>query len=300
MDPPDPSGRATVPEIVIDDELHRASQAPSCPVLVVLTGPQIGERMQLDSAPIEIGRDPEADLVLCDPEVAWRHARVVHGLDGWTIHDLASAERGVEVNGMKVSRILLSEDDRVQLGATLLRYEVHSPIEQAFDRQIIERISKDDLTGLLSRRRFELELGARLEAARASGGGIGLAVLDLDHLKDINDRHGHLVGARVIAEVGKTIGRMLPASAIACRFGGDEFAIALPSASLDAIEELAARVRGAVGAMRLLHDGERLAIGISAGVALGPDAGAEPLVLLRAADEALLRAKRAGGGLVRR
>lgn len=300
LDPTDRSGRETVPEIVVDAGAARASAGPPRPVLVILTGPQLGERMRLEGDAIEIGRDADADLVLRDPEVAWRHARVVPVRDGWMIHDLESAPRGVVVNGARVSRVLLAADDRIQLGDTVLRFELHDRVELAFDAAIEERISRDELTGLLSRRKFEMELGARLDAARVAGDRVGLAVLDLDRLKAINDRHGHLVGAQVISEVGRAIGGVIRAPALACRLGGDEFAVALPGATLEAIEALAASIRDAVGALRLVHEGERLEVGISAGVAVGPAQGAEPFSLLRAADEALLRAKRDGRGQVRR
>ena len=269
-------------------------------MLVVLTGAQLGERRLLRDEAIEIGRDPDADLVLRDPEVAWRHARIAPALDGWMVHDLENVARGVEVNGIKVSRVLLTRDDRIQLGGTVLRFEMHDPVEQAFDAAIEERLSKDELTGLLSRRKFELELGARLDAARVGGETVGLAVLDLDRLKAINDRHGHLVGARVIAESGRAIARVLPGSAFACRLGGDEFAVALPSATIGTLEALASAIRAAVAAMSVHHDGERLEVGISAGIAVGPAQGQEPFTLLRAADDALLRAKRDGLAQIRR
>ena len=294
-----PRGRATVPEIEPEGSSGTApDRAAARPVLVVLNGPQIGQRLGLEGAPIEIGRDPTCELPLRDPAIAWRHARLEPGPEGWTVRDLGG--HGVEVDGMRVAHLLLSADDRVQLGSTVLRFELHNPIEQGCDAAVEERLWGDDLTGLMSRRKLELELAARLDAVRSgAAASVGLAVVDLDRLKAINDAHGHLVGARMITEVGRVIGASLPGSASACRLGGDEFAIVLPDADLAAMLDVAQRTLDAIAAMRLAHLGERLAIGASAGVAIGPAQGDEVFALLRSADEALFRAKQAGRGLVR-
>lgn len=288
----------------LDLERPSADAAPPdatlLPVLVVLNGAQIGARLRLDESPIEIGRDPAAGLVLRDPGVGWRHARLEPTGDGWAVVALEGTPPSVEVNGMRVSRLLLSADDCIQLGATVVRFELHGPIEQAFDAAVEERLSRDDLTGLLSRRKFENELSARLDAAVLGAGPLGLAVLDLDRLKEINDRHGHLVGARVIAAAGRAIAASIAAPALACRLGGDEFAIAVPGGDLDATAQIAARVIAAITASRVSHAGESLGVGASAGVAVGPAQGKEAFTLLRAADDALLRAKRDGRGVVRR
>lgn len=295
-----PHRRQTLPEV--DQHLvpaTRAEDAELRPVLVVLTGPQIGERLRLEPGrAIELGRDAACDLPLRDPRVAWRHARLEPGPEGWTVRALEGG--AVEVNGMQVARILLSADDRLQLGSTVVRFELHGPAELAFDAAVEERLSRDDLTGLLSRRKFELELAARLDAASQGGAPVGLAVIDLDRLKEINDRHGHLVGARMIAGAGVAIAGVLEGGAIACRLGGDELALALPDADLDSTEALAQRAIDAIAAHEVSHLGEPLRVGASAGIALGPAQGKECFALLRAADEALLRAKKDGRGVVRR
>ena len=295
MEPPSRAGgRDTVPEpVTARDE----AEAIRLPVLVVLTGPQLGDRRRLDRA-IEVGRGPTADLVLRDPGVAWRHARLSPGPDGWTIAALEEAG-ACEVNGARVETAVLAAGDRIRLGETLLRFELHGPVEQAFDAAVEERLGKDELTGLLSRRKFEHLLAARLDAARQIGGTVGLAVLDLDRLKAINDRHGHLAGARAIAAAGKAIADVLVPGAFACRLGGDEFAVGL-SAEGERIEALATAILDAVAALELAESGERLFLRLSAGVAVGPAPHAEAGALLRAADAALLRAKREGGGRVAR
>lgn len=263
------------------------------PVLVVLTGPQVGQRIRLEQ-PAIIGRDPEADLMLFDETVDWHHARVEPRDDGWAVVDL-TGERRTEVNGMRVKELLLSPDDQLIVGGTVVRFEVHDPIEQAYDEAVLERLYKDDLTGLLSRRKFDLELRSAVSAAAKRDEPLGLLVLDVDRLKPINDVHGHLVGSRVITEVGEMVGEVIGDRGLACRLGGDEFGVALPATDREEAERVANMVRRRVATASFEHDGEPLTVRISGGVAVYPTDGATPLELLRRADEALYRAKRTGG-----
>jgi diguanylate cyclase (GGDEF)-like protein len=278
-------------------ELFAAAGGPK-PVLMVLTGPQVGQRILLEQA-ATVGRDPEADLMLFDESVDWHHARLEPGAEGWTVVDL-TGERRTEVNGMRVSRMLLSPDDQLLVGATVLRFEVHDPVEQAYDEAVLERLYTDELTGLLARRKFDIELRSAVSAAARRDEPLALVILDIDGLKPINDRHGHLVGAGVIADVGRLVGEVVGERGPCCRLGGDEFGVALPATGREAAAALADAVRARVAGRSFEHEGEPLRVRLSGGVAQYPTDGATPLELLRRADEALYRAKRGGGDRIAR
>ena len=119
------------------------------------------------------------------------------------------------------------EADVVQIALFLLIGLVTARLVSDADRmRLLSRT--DDLTGLHNLRSFEHLLGEMVRAARAGRDALSLLALDLDHLKELNDRHGHLTGAEAVRTVGQIIAAHIPADAIACRYGGDEFVVALP------------------------------------------------------------------------
>lgn len=176
-------------------------------------------------------------------------------------------------------------------------------------KQLHRLAMTDDLTGLHNLRSFERHLARLVRDSRASGTSLALLVLDLDRLKSLNDRYGHLTGAEAVRLIGRVIGECLPPGAIGCRYGGDEFVIALaghPDVVVRRVaEDLCERVRATapVLAGRSFASGT---LSISVGVAWiacvdgGVESGADRSQadagerLFRAADAALYRAKAQG------
>jgi diguanylate cyclase (GGDEF)-like protein len=163
----------------------------------------------------------------------------------------------------------------------------------------------DDLTGLHNLRSFEAQLAALVRAPGAGTAPVSLLVADVDRLKALNDRHGHLTGAEAVRTVGQIIAVSVPQDAVACRYGGDEFVIALPGRDERGALEIADQLCRAVHAAAPVLAGVRFPAGtlsISVGVAcrapLEPsppeDAAAAGETLFCAADAALYAAKQAG------
>jgi diguanylate cyclase (GGDEF)-like protein len=124
-------------------------------------------------------------------------------------------------------------------------------------------------------------------------GRVGVLFLDLDDFKLVNDAHGHQAGDKVLRDVGTRLASTLRGSDTLGRMGGDEFAIVLPTASLDAASAVATRVQAAMAAAFMVET-VGLHIGVSIGIAVAPDSGTDADELLRCADVAMFVAKRSG------
>jgi diguanylate cyclase (GGDEF)-like protein len=152
----------------------------------------------------------------------------------------------------------------------------------------------DALTGLHNRRYFHETLARETARAQRYNRRLGLIVFDLDDFKAINDRIGHLAGDSVLAEVADRVRDVVRHADIACRVGGDEFAVILPESTLGDAEQLYRRIQSAVSSRPLSHAGQLL---LSAGIA-ELRAQDDPVAFFQRADEALYRAKEAGKGRV--
>jgi diguanylate cyclase (GGDEF)-like protein len=118
------------------------------------------------------------------------------------------------------------ESDAVQVALFLAVGMVTAKLTR--DNRRLHQLSiTDDLTGLHNLRSFERCLARMVRAAGQAGSPLALLVADVDRLKSLNDQYGHLTGGEAVRTVGQIIGRHLPPDAVACRYGGDEFAIAI-------------------------------------------------------------------------
>jgi diguanylate cyclase (GGDEF)-like protein len=150
----------------------------------------------------------------------------------------------------------------------------------------------DALTGLHNRRFFHETLAREVARAQRYERRLALIIFDLDDFKAINDRIGHLSGDVVLAETAQRVRAVLRSADIACRVGGDEFAVVLPESTTADGDRLYRRLRAAVSSKPV---GQARRLTLSAGIAeLLPDDG--PTTFFERADEALYRAKELGKG----
>jgi diguanylate cyclase (GGDEF)-like protein len=166
-------------------------------------------------------------------------------------------------------------------------------------QRLLYLASRDRLTGLFNRGYFDRALVRAMERSNRDGQALSLAILDIDHFKQINDVHGHALGDRALCEVAARLERSMRRTDVVARYGGEEFVILMPSTSPDVALGLVEEIRRNVAATPIdLGDGRVLTIDFSAGVAGRPhDRDANNAKgLMQAADERLLHAKRAGRG----
>lgn len=151
---------------------------------------------------------------------------------------------------------------------------------------------RDDLTKAFNRRFFESYLDEEIERTRRYGSVFSIIFLDLDDLKSINNRHGHLAGSRVLQEVARRILLAVRTIDKVVRFGGDEFCIILPETDKDQATSVAMRVRKSMSQSSLRIDPDiEVDITASFGIASYPNHALTKEGLIRQADEAMYRVK---------
>jgi len=148
----------------------------------------------------------------------------------------------------------------------------------------------DALTGLHNRRYFHETLAREVARAHRYGRRLALVIVDLDDFKAVNEQIGHLAGDGVLAEAAERVRSVVRTSDIACRVGGDEFAVILPESGIGQADQLYRRIQAAVSVRPL---GRITRLDVSAGVAELSE-GDDETTLFERADEALYRAKDAG------
>jgi diguanylate cyclase (GGDEF)-like protein len=154
---------------------------------------------------------------------------------------------------------------------------------------------RDPLTDLFNRRYLEETLDREILRASRLQRPVGVIMLDLDYFKSFNDRFGHDAGDTLLRELSKLLRKEVRSSDIACRYGGEEFALILPEISLEDVRERAEQLREEIKHLVVKHHGRTLeTLTISLGIAMFPEHGAAGKAILQAADAALYEAKHKG------
>lgn len=166
--------------------------------------------------------------------------------------------------------------------------------------RVAEEARVDALTGLDTRRVGFALLEHAVGVALAERRALGLLVLDVDHFKHVNDTFGHPVGDAVLAEVAHRVRSALHRGERAFRYGGEEIVVIVEDGTVEATFATGERLRAAVASGPIEVEARAIGITCSVGVAATPPENADAVTLLRAADDALLRAKRRGRDRVER
>jgi diguanylate cyclase (GGDEF)-like protein len=169
---------------------------------------------------------------------------------------------------------------------------------KALQVELEEQAIRDPLTGLFNRRYLKDTLEREISRATREGLPIGIMIMDIDEFKNVNDLYGHNAGDKMLQAMGELLKVNIRAGDIVCRYGGEEFVIVMPGASLGVAYERAELLRKKFEQMLVPYEGEQLHATISLGVAAFPIHGTDGEDALIRADRALYQAKQAGRNCV--
>jgi diguanylate cyclase (GGDEF)-like protein len=194
----------------------------------------------------------------------------------------------------------LGEEEHLILGA--IASELVVAVENSRLYHLTKRLAiTDELTGLYNYREVQNRLTQEMDRAVRYGKQLSLLMLDVDEFKSFNDRFGHIVGDRALAELGAVLRSSVREVDVAARYGGEEFSVILPETDATGAYVVAEKIRDTVAQHRfVVADDERVrALTVSVGIATYPTYASDKEELLRQADGALYRAKREGKDCVR-
>jgi diguanylate cyclase (GGDEF)-like protein len=242
-----------------------------------------------------------------DPELPWDRALeegkaqkgVLLGLSGRTARPRAFSVNATPICGQDGSPrgtlatfddLTTAERKNAQLRKLLLKLKLSRAEIRKQNLELRALATTDPLTSCLNRRAFFQEFEVRCKEAQRHDFPLICIMVDIDHFKLINDRHGHRVGDLVLEKVAEILRGTLRQTDLLCRYGGEEFCILLPHIDIDGAERAGQRVRQAIEQTPCLD----IALTASLGVASLQNEARSPQELLDQADRALYAAKRAG------
>lgn len=279
----DISGPPTIPALV-----DRA-------VLLRMDGVQAGQIIGMEHWPFTVGRHPTNSLRIDEDSISRSHARIVRSGDEYTVEDLGS-RNGTFLAGKRVTRAKLDHDSWLQFGPRVsFRFSMTDVREERLLRKLYESSTRDALTGVYNRLHFEERLRAEVAYAIRHRTQASLLIIDLDHFKRVNDTYGHPAGDAVLKRACEACSRALRTEDVFARFGGEEFAVVLRGIDLKGAARLGERLRQAVAAEVVEHEGHQIKVTLSAGaasIACCSAPSAEELIAI--ADRRLYTAKQAG------
>ena len=273
--------------------------ANDCLVIIHQRTSEAGKHFKLGDAPTRIGRDSDNEIVLDDPGVSRRHARLERRQQKIVVMDVGS-KNGTLLNDRELTQVVeLENGDRIKIGATIFKYLSAHDLEAALHEQIYSNTITDNLTQLYNRRYFDDELGREFSRSRRHQRPLSLLLFDIDHFKNVNDTHGHHVGDITLKTVADVIRSSVRTEDVVARFGGEEIVVLLPEATADQAASVAEKLRVLVAARVVEFRDLRLSVTVSVGCASLAETDGDPAQFFQRCDQKMYEAKAAGRDCVR-
>jgi two-component system, cell cycle response regulator len=271
-----------------------SEQGQSC--LVVFYGQNLGKRYFLDKDEQLIGRSDSAHVRIDQESVSRKHARLVSmGTGCWRVIDLGSTN-GTFVNDHPVAEAELRNGDMLRIGQTIFKYLDGTNIETKYHEEFFRLTAIDGLTQAYSKRFLLETLEREFYRAIRHSRPLSLAMLDIDHFKQINDKYGHLAGDTILREMSGIILRNIRREDVFARYGGEEFALVFPETDREQAVQISEKLRKLIEAYPFSFKGKGIPVTVSFGVAEagGPENVESMQDFIACADAKLYEAKQTG------
>lgn len=277
------------------EDLIARSEPISRASLTVIRGAEVGRLHELSDAEATFGRADDVTIPVADPAVSRRHAAIHSTPLGFVITDLDSTN-GLFINGERSKRHVLRDGDRIQFGSsTVFKFSYQDELEESLQKRLYESATRDALLGIHNKQYFLDNLKAAFANATRKRCPLSLLMLDVDHFKQVNDDHGHIVGDQVLKRIAALVQASTRTEDVLARFGGEEFVLLLTDSAREPASLVAERIRSSIELCTFEHEGCQIHLTISIGISTYTGARLPtPESLIAEADAALYRAKRAG------
>ena len=220
--------------------------------LTVVSGARAREVVLVDRVPFTVGRAPVADLIVEDLGVSRHHVTLSRTVDGaFYAEDIASTN-GTFLGSRRIGLALLQEGDCLRLGPVVeLRFAILEPAQAPLEEERQPLAVLDPMTHVFNRAYLDVRLAAEIAHAQSAGDDVIVLMVDVDHLKRVNERFGRVVGDRALCAIVGGILRALSPRHVVARYDGDKVVALLLGTTVAQAVAVAARVQRGVQGLHL-------------------------------------------------
>lgn len=269
------------------------SEAPREASLVEIYGPNLGRRISIERTRMRLGRGLHNDVILDDDSVSREHALIRTEDAELVLQDLGSTN-GTYVNDRSVDEVTLRNSDIIKIGSVIYKFITGGNAESLYHEEIYRMTITDGLTGIPNRRHLMEFLERELARATRYGRPLALAMLDIDHFKQINDTYSHLAGDAILRRMAADLRTSVRKEQLFARYGGEEFGLVMPETPLSHAQTFCEKLRRRVAETSFTFEHYPIGVTVSIGIATAGEAEETVEEFIAQADAQLYRAKRLG------
>jgi diguanylate cyclase (GGDEF)-like protein len=256
------------------------------PSLLVLRGPTMGRQHDLVQPLTVIGRTDPVDILIPHDTVSRAHTRVCRNEEGgFAVEDLGSTN-GTFVNDEKLDAVVvLNDGDLIRVGSAVLKFFSGHSVESTCHRELYQLSTKDGLTKAYNKRYLLEALASEINRSQRHGSPLSVVMLDIDFFKSINDQYGHLAGDGVLQELVRVVEQNIRREDLLARFGGEEFALILPTTPPAAAAAVGEKLRAAIDVHEFVSGDQAIDVTVSVGIYGVDQVSVEPRTVDAVAEE---------------